>query len=346
MRRLLLRPILVSATLVLLSTSPVEVHQPVTAVTWSDDIAPIIESRCQGCHASSGRSSLPLDSYADARAAARRIKREVLEHRMPPWPAARGFGDYENDRSLSAVEIELLVAWADGGAPRGAGVDSIVARPQTENERSTRAPDLVLQTPSPTTPREGTRTIELATGRSSDAWITAWEFRPGNAAAVEQAELSIVDGEPIGAWVPPDRMTRFPDGVAQRLPAGARVQLRIFYDKTTTPGSDRSSVAFYFGSKPRRILRHRSLPCGSSELPEAIDALAIRPRSRRAGDPIEAVARGPEGRVDVLVWVRDYLLRYEPSYRFRKPVPLARGTSITLSSPEPECAADLAYAVR
>ena len=100
-------------------TLSVRAHPPTTDVTWARDIAPIVEQRCLGCHGAGGPSSLPLGSYESARAAAARIKHEVLERRMPPWPAAPGFGAFANDRSLSLVETELLVAWADGGTPKG-----------------------------------------------------------------------------------------------------------------------------------------------------------------------------------------------------------------------------------
>ena len=36
---------------------------------------------------------------------------------MPIWKAARGYGDFANDPSLSPFEIALVAAWADGGAP-------------------------------------------------------------------------------------------------------------------------------------------------------------------------------------------------------------------------------------
>ena len=61
---------------------------------------------------------MSLETYADARPWARAIKEEVLARRMPKWHAARGFGDFANDPSLSPFEIALIVAWVDGGAPR------------------------------------------------------------------------------------------------------------------------------------------------------------------------------------------------------------------------------------
>jgi hypothetical protein len=336
---------------VALVTLPVRAHAPSTDVTWARDIAPIVEQRCLGCHRSGGPSSLSLGSYESARAAAVRIKHEVLERRMPPWPAAPGIGAFANDRSLSLVETQLLVSWADGGAPRGqdvAGVPVIVdalddARAALPTPTDGR---LLIMVPDATPIAGSTRTFELATGLTHDAWVGAWEFLPGNRAAIEQAEIAIVGGSAVGVWVPPETITRLPVGVAQRLPAGSRISLRISYRKSRAPISDRSGVAFSLTTKPRRTLRHQQLPCGSLRLPQGIEALAIRPAASRSGVSVEVLARRPDGAVDALCLVRDYQLRYDVTYRFRHPVPLPAGTEVALHSTEPGCGADLEYVRR
>jgi hypothetical protein len=103
-----------------------EAHTKPSDVTYLKDVAPILEKRCVGCHAS-GTRGLALDSYDRARQSARAIRESVLERRMPPWPAAPGFGDFKNDRTLTPIEIELLVAWADGRTPRGSDDRAAVA---------------------------------------------------------------------------------------------------------------------------------------------------------------------------------------------------------------------------
>ena len=88
-----------------------------TKVSWDRDVSPIFQARCAGCHASGGRSTIPLTTYQEARPWAASIKEEVLTRRMPKWNAARGYGDFANDPSLSPFEIALVAAWVDGGAP-------------------------------------------------------------------------------------------------------------------------------------------------------------------------------------------------------------------------------------
>ncbi len=61
---------------------------------------------------------MALTTYEEARPWARAIREEVLARRMPKWHVVRGYGNFSNDPSLSAFEVALFAAWADGGAPR------------------------------------------------------------------------------------------------------------------------------------------------------------------------------------------------------------------------------------
>jgi hypothetical protein len=58
-------------------------------------------------------------TYEDARPWAKAMREEVLARRMPKWHAARGYGEFANDPTLSPFDIALIVAWVDGGAVRG-----------------------------------------------------------------------------------------------------------------------------------------------------------------------------------------------------------------------------------
>ena len=60
-----------------------------------------------------------------------------MTRRMPKWHAVRGYGDFSNDPSLSAFEIALIAAWADGGAPRGVEADArLTAAKSTTPEKA------------------------------------------------------------------------------------------------------------------------------------------------------------------------------------------------------------------
>ena len=62
---------------------------------------------------------MSLATYDDARPWAKAIRDEVLARRMPPWGAVKGVGEFRDDPSLSQIEIDMIVNWVEGGAPKG-----------------------------------------------------------------------------------------------------------------------------------------------------------------------------------------------------------------------------------
>ena len=99
--------------------SGLRAHERITTtVTWDREISAIVKTRCVTCHRDGGRAPMSLATWAEARPWARAIRHEVMTRRMPIWHAARGYGDFANDPSLSPFEIALVIAWVDGGAPR------------------------------------------------------------------------------------------------------------------------------------------------------------------------------------------------------------------------------------
>jgi len=331
-------------------------HKRESQVTWTTDVEPILRRRCIGCHTANGFAPMSLAAYQDARSWSKSIRREVMERRMPPWPAARGFGDYVNDRSLTPVEVELLTSWADGATPLGPPVDGAGAG-RSEDDRAGRSEDrrlqrgetashdfdLVLMAPDARTVTRLVDRIALPTRLAEDRWVTEWELRPGNRSIVQQALLFIEPDTPIGSWTPPDGAVVYPHGIALRLPAGSRLALELHYRKSATAQTDRSGVALRFGARPARELRHRSLTCGSTAIERAVDVLAVTPRAAEAGANLEIVARHADGRIEPLSVIPRYEPAYPITYRFRKNVRLPQGTKIDVRSSSPDCSADLEY---
>src|SRR5260370_18975666 len=87
--------------------------------TFSKDVAPILYDRCLECHRQGEAAPMAFTSYAEVRPWAKAIKQAVLTHKMPPWLADPHFGAFRNDRRLPENEVQMLVAWADSGAPEG-----------------------------------------------------------------------------------------------------------------------------------------------------------------------------------------------------------------------------------
>jgi len=94
-------------------------------VTFTKDVAPILQERCQVCHRVGTFAPMSLVTYEQARPFAKSIKQKVLAREMPPWFIERNVGvqHFNNDVSLTDQEIATLVKWVDGGAPQGNPAD-------------------------------------------------------------------------------------------------------------------------------------------------------------------------------------------------------------------------------
>lgn len=94
-------------------------------VTFSRDIAPVLQRSCVHCHRPNGVAPMALVDYSDVRRYARSIVRRTgIRDRMgamPPWYVEKDVGiqHFKNDPSLSDDEIAMIAEWAAAGAPEG-----------------------------------------------------------------------------------------------------------------------------------------------------------------------------------------------------------------------------------
>ena len=72
-------------------------------VTFTKDIVPIFQEKCQDCHRKDSMAPMSLVTYEETRPWARSIKERVITHQMPPWHLDKTVGvqHFQNDRSLT-----------------------------------------------------------------------------------------------------------------------------------------------------------------------------------------------------------------------------------------------------
>jgi len=94
-------------------------------VTFTRDIAPILQQNCQVCHQPNSIAPMSLLTYQDALIFSQRIKERTSKREMPPWHIDRtvGIQHFKNSRRLSDEDIETIAAWVDAGAPEGDPAD-------------------------------------------------------------------------------------------------------------------------------------------------------------------------------------------------------------------------------
>lgn len=177
-------------------------HDPVsTSLTWTREISRIFAKRCQSCHREGGGAPMTFQSYADAKPWAVAIKEAVLTRQMPPWPAAKGFGEFSNDFSLTQEEIVRIAEWVEGGAPEG---DPIFLKPRSFSPAAA----------APVVPAG--ELIALRPGQVLAAPVTVLALRIDRPGKLWTAATPLVWGlQPSPRWL----LLREP----LRLPAGARL---------------------------------------------------------------------------------------------------------------------------
>ena len=118
-------------------------------VTFTKDVAPILQRSCESCHRPRGGAPMTLISYQDVRPWARSIKQRTLAREMPPWFVDKNIGiqHFKDDPSLSDDEIALIGRWVDAGAPRGNPADMPPSRHWPAGKWTIGEPDLVVESP-------------------------------------------------------------------------------------------------------------------------------------------------------------------------------------------------------
>jgi len=135
---------------------------PAKPATFSRDVAPILQAKCQECHQPNSIAPMSLITYQEVRPWARSIKERVATRQMPPWHIDRSVGvqHFKNDMSLSDEQVDTIVRWVDEGAVQGDPRDLPPPRPLvTDNEWKAvkdgfGPPDLVIKSSEYTMPAQ------------------------------------------------------------------------------------------------------------------------------------------------------------------------------------------------
>jgi hypothetical protein len=157
-------------------------------VTYTKDVAPILQQKCQVCHQPNSIAPMSLLTFQDAKLSARAIKARVQARTMPPWHIDKHIGiqSFRNDRGLSDAQVATIVNWVDGGALEGDPKDlpPAAAFPDPNAWQFAKefgAPDLVIKSPPYTlaaaTEDKWYRPL-TDTGLTEPRWVRAIEIRP------------------------------------------------------------------------------------------------------------------------------------------------------------------------
>jgi peroxiredoxin len=326
-------------------------------VSFSGDVAAILQNRCQTCHRPGQVGPFSLLTYDDARKHSGMIREVVTERRMPPWHADPRYGHFVNDRSLSARERATLLAWVDQGTPLGEAKE--VPPPRTFPEGwSIGKPDAVFEIPEPYyVAAQGVVSyvyFRVPTNFKEDHWVQAAEAVPGDRSVVHHIIVYVFDPNKSGdargkmshftGYAPGDAPSVFPDGTAKRIPAGADLLFQVHYTPNGRVKTDRSRVGLIFSkTKPTREAftlgianSDLMLPPGESHVEIAssrviesdVRVLSMLPHMHLRGKDFKFTFTKPGESPQTVLSVPSYDFAWQTYYVLKEPIFLPKGSRI------------------
>ncbi len=150
--------------------------------TYYQDVKPILDGRCVGCHTEGNIGPFALDTYENARKARSLIVEKTADRTMPPWSADPGHRAYKFDPSLTEDQIQLLRKWVEMGAKEGDSNKPGASLPSVDQHLS--RVDRTLKMPVayvPTQAPDEYRCFILDWSDTETVYVTGFTARPGDA---------------------------------------------------------------------------------------------------------------------------------------------------------------------
>jgi peroxiredoxin len=258
-----------------------------TTVTYSKEVSRILQKNCLECHRAGEAGPFQLTNFKQAKAWSAAIREVVSEGIMPPWHADPKYGQFKNDRRLSASDKQAVLDWIDGGCPEGNPTDLPTEKVFSDSWIIGK-PDKVLtmnqefQVPAQA-PKGGIPYQYIFAGEAfaEDTWVTAAEIRPSARAVLHHVIAFILRpgqkvgmlkgqfdtvGEVFGAmlltprdfpqqlagFVPGSQAWVTQPGMAKKIPKGSRIVFELHYTPNGKACTDLTKIGLQFSKgKPK-----------------------------------------------------------------------------------------------
>jgi peroxiredoxin len=335
-------------------------------VTYSREIARILQKRCVVCHREGEIAPFALTKYEEVAGWAEMINEVVQDGIMPPWHASEKHGRFFNDPRLTADEKEQIKKWVKAGAPEGDAKDLPPPRTYTDGWRIAK-PDLII--PIQKKPFEVPATGEVKyqyftvdPGFTDDKWVKAAECRAGNRAVVHHIIAFIrspgdgprmrnhtIESDWLVATAPGAAPMSLPQGYAKFIPAGSKLVFQVHYTPNGTPQQDLSHLGLVFTDAKtvkkevgtwRAVNPRFEIPPGdpnhevtaSHTFRKDTVLMAMFPHMHLRGKSFRYEARFPDGRSEVLLDIPRYDFGWQNSYVPLPPRLLPAGTRLVCTA--------------
>lgn len=285
-------------------------HRATAEVTFTRDVVPIFQEKCQVCHRPGSSAPMSLVTYQDARPWARAIKQRVARRDMPPWNVLTAHGlRFKNDRSLTDAQIRTIVQWVDAGAPFGAAKDLPPTVSSFDDERwRMGTPDVIVSLPARSIPAGGSdrwQDYVVDVGLSEDRYVRAVETKPAPVSrpAVHHVITFVVDEgveseNYLSEYAVGKESESFPADTGRLLRAGAKLRVNVHDHPVGRASIDRMEIGLFLYPKsaiPK--YRVRALTVGLLSLDDDLDippnSVTTHNASARLDKPVRIISFQP-----------------------------------------------------
>ena len=336
-----------------------------TDVSYVNDIVPMLEKNCVGCHHEGGIGPWPMNSHAMVKGWSPMMREVVMTKRMPPGQIDTHVSSGIKDvAGLTSAEQAKLIAWIDAGAPKDGDLDPLVGQNYAGGQFTLGEPDIVLTVPAQEIPANGVldyRYVPVQLNLDRDIWIQAMEFVPGDKQVLHHIITYLSSpadktgdrddaadrGENIAGFAPGRQPDAFADNSGRLIPKGSNLLLQMHYTTSGRATVDETTIGIFLHDKPPKHVmsggvagqRRFMIPPGvkehklSGEMLVERDAMLYQmtPHMHYRGRYMSYTAEYPDGTSKLLLSVPKYDFNWQFSYRLEEPEFLPAGTKLIAS---------------
>lgn len=335
------------------------------AVSYEEDVAPILIERCVSCHSDDGAAPWQMDSHRMVQGWSAMIRETLLTRRMPPGQIDHQYADQFDDvHHITDREMTVLMQWIETGAKRVADLpDPLEAVPPRESSWELGEPDMVVEFPAHKVPATGVLDymfVPIELGLTEDKWVSAYEFDVDDKASLHHIIVYTQDARQqrqnssrggsrtnFGGYAPGREHVLLDDNTGILLRRDMRFMIQFHYTTVGRESMDRSRIGLYFRDVPpeQELVRTAVMngefviPPGVREFPvEAVTLIAedsylysFAPHMHYRGKHIRFSAHYPDGSEKSLLSIPNFQHNWQMVYRLREPEFLPAGTRIVAS---------------
>ena len=329
-------------------------------ISYSEDIAPILQEKCVVCHTEGGLGPWAMTDYNMVLGFSPMIREVLRTKRMPPWHADPHIGVWKNDISLTTEQAQTIVHWIELGSPRGQGPDPLAETKVTHVDWPLGEPDLVLEIPEFTVPVSGVVDYQFPTvvnPLDTGVWIKAASVQPGDREVVhhilagtinpdtsEQKRQRLEFDNYLIGYAPGNESHTFPADTGVYVPPGGEFLFQMHYTPVGRETVDKSKIGLYFHTEqpenfyrqdvvvdptitiPPNEARHQEVAYYTFDKPAVLHDLVPHAHYRGVASKFEL--EKPDGSRETILSVPNYDFNWQRTYEFVEPKNIEAGTRL------------------